>query len=177
MFGSSTKEGVMDCTSLSLYLVEMRQMSVWLWDASVIFSFFTHSNELIADMLDVIHLGASLNLPWKKGEHTCTECLDVVVERSLEIMLKVRGEVPSRKGEHCLKSFRGNHSPYFMLAFSFILFCLTYHDERYLHCSIIPEHRYRNAQFEGKLLYGASFLCLLQICLFFRSVKVKTFLP
>lgn len=34
--GVQQKEGVMDCTSLSLYPVELRQPSVWLWDASVI---------------------------------------------------------------------------------------------------------------------------------------------
>lgn len=51
----------------------------------------------------------------RKENTLCKECLDVMELRFLELKLQVKWklihEAPSRKGEPCLKSFRGNQSP------------------------------------------------------------------
>lgn len=61
-------------------------------------------------------------------------------------------EVPFRKGEPCLKPFRGNQSPKnYTLAFLLYHFVWPNVTSVNPHCSMTPEHRYKSAQLEGKL--------------------------
>lgn len=128
MFGSSTKEGVKDCASLSLYPVELRQPSVWLWDASVI---------VVLHAFKWVHCRYVRRYTYtsvcklefvvsEKGEHTFAKNAlkswnkNLRSPVKLQVKRKLVGEAPSRKGEPCLKILYGKSQPRSeMLAFSF----------------------------------------------------------